>query len=134
MAEGLAFPNGLALTADQRTLYLVETLTRKVYACAVLDDGGLGPRQDLATLREGGVGGDGMALDVAGRLYVAHFGLGTVDIFSPAGEPLGELPAGGANPTNVAFGGPDGQDLYITEAETGGVYVQRSLAAGLALP
>jgi gluconolactonase len=133
VAEGLAFPNGLALTADAKTLYVVETLTRLVHAYEVRPDGGLGEREVFAAMREGGVGGDGMALDVVGNVYVAHFGLGTVDVFGPGGEALGELDAGGKNPTNVAFGGPDGQDLYITETEAGCVNVQRGLAPGLRL-
>ncbi len=133
VAGSLAFPNGLALSSDGRALFVVETLTRQVWAYEVLPDGRLGHRFLFCEMRDGGVGGDGLALDVDGNVYVAHFGLGTIDVFDPDGRALAELPAGGANPTNVAFGGADGQDLFVTEAETGTITVQRALRPGLKL-
>lgn len=133
VAGGVAFPNGLALSGDGRALFVVETLTRQVWAYEVLPDGGLGRRSLFCGMRDGGVGGDGMALDVDGSLYVAHYGLGTIDVFDADGGRLAELPAGGANPTNVAFGGDGRQKLYITEAETGAVTIQRALRPGLEL-
>lgn len=133
VASALAFPNGLALSEDAHTLLVVETLTRQVWAYEVLPDGCLGRRSLFCEMREGGVGGDGLVLDVDGNVYVAHYGLGTIDVFDAAGRALAELPAGGANPTNVASGGMDRMDLYITEAETGAVTVQRTLRPGLEL-
>jgi len=133
VAGGLCFPNGLALTADAKALYVVNELAQTMVRFDVQDDGTLGPKQDFAPIRRGGIGGDGMALDAEGNLYVANYGLGAVDVISPAGDLLDCLPAGGARPTNVAFGGPDMRDLYITECETGAVYVLRAEVAGLRL-
>jgi len=134
VAEGLAFPNGLALTDDGKRLYVVNELAHEMLRYAVRDDGALGPAQHFCPIRQGGIGGDGMALDIEGNLYVTNYGLGTVDVISPEGELLDMLPAGGAQPTNVAFGGPDMRDLYITELETGAVYVRRNSISGLKLP
>ena len=134
VAEGLAFPNGLALTADGQHLYVVSELAHEMRRYPVREDGSLGEGEHFCPIRQGGIGGDGMALDVAGNLYVTNYGLGTVDVISPAGELLDLLPAGGRNPTNVAFGGPDMCDLYITELETATVYVRHNDIPGLPLP
>ncbi|MFW5867179.1 MAG: SMP-30/gluconolactonase/LRE family protein, partial [Armatimonadota bacterium] len=65
VADGLAFPNGLALTEDASQLYVVETHRQQVVVYDVADDGSLdGPKRFAHT--PGGVGGDGMALDVDG--------------------------------------------------------------------
>lgn len=133
VAEGLAFPNGLALTPDGAHLYVVNELAHEMVRFATRPDGSLDAGEHFCPIRRGGIGGDGMALDVAGNLYVTNFGLGTVDVIAPTGELLDLLPAGGLKPTNVAFGGPDRRDLYITELETAAVYVHRNHLAGLAL-
>jgi len=131
VADGMCFPNGLALTADASRLLVAETGRQVILAFGVRADGGLdGPEEFAAT--PGGVGGDGVAFDVEGNLYVAHFGTGEIPVFSPDGELIERLPAGGEKPTNVAFGGADMMDLYVTEVATGAVYRLRPGVAGLA--
>ncbi|MGI5817891.1 MAG: SMP-30/gluconolactonase/LRE family protein [Armatimonadota bacterium] len=121
VADGLAFPNGLALTEDASRLYVVETHRHQIIVYDVGEGGALDGGEQFAEM-PGGVGGDGMALDVDGNLYVAHFGMGEVAVFSADGGRIGTLPAGGEKPTNVAFGGNDMRGLYVTEVETGAVY------------
>lgn len=129
-AGGMRFPNGLVLTADATRLLVAETCRQRILIFDVRADGSLdGPEVFAET--PGGVGGDGMALDVEGNLYVAHFGTGEIPVFSPTGELLERLPAGGMKPTNVAFGGPDMTELYVTEVETGAVHRLRPGIAGL---
>ncbi len=121
VADGLAFPNGLALTEDASQLYVVETHRQQIVIYDVDDDGSLdGPDEFAQT--PGGVGGDGMALDVDGNLYLAHFGMGEIVVFDVEGSRIDTLPAGGEKPTNVAFGDDDMRGLYVTEVETGAVY------------
>jgi len=130
VADGMRFPNGLALTADAQHLYVAETCAQRILRFEVRDDGGLdGPEEFAQT--PGGVGGDGVALDIDGNLYVAHFGMGEIPVFSPDGERMAVLPAGGEKPTNVAFGGPALETLYVTEVETGAVYSLRPGIPGL---
>ncbi len=63
-----------------------------------------------------------MALDAEGNLVVAHAGMGVVWVFSPLGEPLLRVQSRtGLLTTNVAFGGPEGRTLYITESDTGSI-------------
>ena len=70
----------------------------------------------------GGNGPDGMAVDLEGNLAVAHVGFGAVWLFSPRGEPIARVEScAGHHTTNVAYGGSDNRDLYITESETGSI-------------
>ena len=121
---GLAFPNGVAISADDHTVYLAETGHNRVLRYSVSEDGRVGAREVFAELRDGN-GPDGMAFDAAGNLYVAHYSASRVDVFSPAGDQILEIPVPGPNVTNVAFGGPDRQTLVITEVATGSVYRTR---------
>jgi len=130
LVEGYAFPNGLVFSADASLLYLIETSRHRVLVFEVGDDGGLSAQRDFAET-PGGTGGDGCCLDVEGNLYVAHFGAGQVAVFAPDGEEIDRLPAGGQKPTNVAFGGPDMQELWVTEVETTSIYRLRPGVEGL---
>jgi gluconolactonase len=130
LAEGFAFCNGLAFSPDASLLYVAETSAHRLIVFEVAEDGSLGAPEDFAPT-PGGVGGDGLCLDVEGNLYMAHFGAGVVAVFSPEGQPLDRLPAGGEKPTNVAFGGPDMRELWVTEAETAAIYRLRPGIQGL---
>ncbi len=117
-AVGLAFPNGICLSADEGTLYVAETFTRRIHAFTLNSDGSANNRSLYAQM-EGGVGPDGMDFGADGNLYVAHYGKSAVAVIAPTGEVIEELPVSGKNPTNVAFWD---DSLYVTETETGAVY------------
>jgi gluconolactonase len=102
-------PNGVALSPDERTLY-VGSAGDEVWRYDVAADGSVSGRKLFARVG----GSDGMTVDCAGNLYVASQ---TVEVFAPSGERLGEIRSD-EGPTNVAFGGADRKTLYIT-AETG---------------
>ena len=119
IASDIARPNGIILSADDRVLYVANTLGDAVIAFDVNDDGSVRNRRDFARLQgvtktETGVrsGADGLAVDNAGRLYVAT--QSGVQVFSPEGRHLGTIPIGIANgPQNIAFAGPDKKTLYV---------------------
>ena len=127
-------PNGVALSPDERFLYL--TALQRLMRYAVLPDGSLG----AGTLFAEGFGiGDGMKTDLQGNLYSTNgAGPGVVRIIAPDGRTLGSLnlPIFGGEPkrqicaTNVAFGDPDGKGLYITACDD--VYRMRLEVSGLA--
>lgn len=108
-------PNGIALSPDGSRLYLIPTMQSEMLVYEVEGPGQLGQPEVLCRLRqpEGkqGTGGDGMAVDEEGNLYITS-NLG-VQIFSADGQYRGliEVPA---VPANVTFGGPDLKTLYIT--------------------
>jgi gluconolactonase len=132
--DDLERPNGLAVSPDQKTLYVVDNNngaggSRKVYAYELRADGSTGKRR---VIHDFGVsrGGDGMCLDSRGNLYVTA-GLNTpnppaesgpasagVYIFSPIGKQIGFIPIPEDAVTNCTFGDPDFKTLYITAGKT----------------
>ena len=130
--HGLAFPNGVALSAASDAVYLAETYRNRILRYPIGPDGAIGAREDFAIL-PGREGPDGMAFDQAGNLYVAHYGGGKVAVFGPSGEMIDEIPVPGAQVTNVAFGGPDRRTLVITDVATASLYQTRVDVPGLAL-
>ena len=121
--QGLAYPNGIALSADGKRLYLGTSLTNSVHVYDVLGPGKLGPRRLFAELpkkdeSKGQIENmpDGMCLDAAGNLYVAHFGMRRVHVLDPAGKLTASLESGNLTTSNVAFGGPKGDQLFVSGA------------------
>lgn len=130
--NGLAFPNGVALTHDGQYVILAETFRNRILRYRIEADGTIGPREVWATTTQPS-GPDGMAMAMDGTLYVAHHGGGTVDIFSPDGMLAGTIDIPGKSVTNVAFGGPKRKTLVITECDTGSLYSVELDVAGLPL-
>lgn len=130
--HGLAFPNGVALAPDASAVFLAETATNRVHRYALLPDGTVGPRTLFAQL-EGGVGPDGMAFDVEGTLYVAHYGAGRLDLLDPSGRVVDAIAVPGPEPTNLAFGGADRRTLVVTENSRGTLYRAEVAVAGAPL-
>jgi len=64
-----------------------------------------------------------MALTIDKQLLVACYQKGVVAVISPNGQVVDYIFAGGAYPTNIAFGGKENKKLYITEIETNSVYI-----------
>ncbi len=128
LADGFPFPNGIAIDAKAKFIYFAVTWTRSFYRIELPD----GPPQLFAQL-QGDRGPDGMAFDQEGYLYAAHFGKGVVARIDPNGNVVEELDAGGSNPTNCCFGGPENQVLYVTEAEHGRVIAMKRSVPGLPL-
>ena len=98
--------NGIMLSPDARTLYV--TNNTNVLAFDVRADGTTTNRRDFGALA-GDDGGDGMAVDSEGRLYVT--GNRGVHVLSSRGEYLGLIPTP-RRPITVAFSGPDKNLLY----------------------
>ncbi len=99
-------PNGVTLSPDESILYISGSALE---AFPVMGDGSLGAGTPFGSNLSGS---DGMAVDCAGNLYVAHHQGGALVVLDPSGNPLGSFPVD--QPTNVAFGGPNGTTLYVT--------------------
>jgi sugar lactone lactonase YvrE len=115
VASDMGTTNGIEVAPDGRTLYVNESVQRKVWAFAVAPDGTLSGKRLIKQFPDFGC--DGMRCDVDGNLYITRHGKGTVVKLSPGGEVLREIGVLGANPTNICFGGPDGRTAYVTEGE-----------------
>ncbi|MGE3922470.1 MAG: SMP-30/gluconolactonase/LRE family protein [Lautropia sp.] len=126
-------PNGLVLNPHEDVLYLATTRANAIWRVPFAPSGAVS-RMGVYLYLGGGIGPDGLALDEAGGLYVAHPGLGVVWAFSPRGEPWLRIDCCvGDKPTNIAFGGADRRTLYIMEAATGSILTARLPVAGRAM-
>ena len=148
MAEGFAFTNGLALDADERWLYVCQSIGRNVVRLPIRADGTLGaiepygpvlgepafPRATQAQRLTFGAT-DGCGFDAEGNLWVTLVVAGRIVAITPQREavPVLEDPAGTTMvwPTNVSWGGPDLRDLYIGSVRMDHVLHARSPVPGL---
>lgn len=116
--DGLTYPNGIALSPDERTLYVANSdPERPIWNAYALDaDGNVATQRvfadvsDLAGDANPGLP-DGLAVAADGTLFAT--GPGGVLVFAADGTRLGRIETGSAI-ANVAFGGDDGRTLYIT--------------------
>ncbi|HET8529754.1 MAG TPA: SMP-30/gluconolactonase/LRE family protein, partial [Methylomirabilota bacterium] len=119
LLDGVPSPNGLVLTPDEAILYLAVTRGNAIWRVPLAALGGLTVgrlglgRVGIWVQMSGGIGPDGMAMDVEGRVAVAHPGMGSVWVFDRRGEPVRRVRCcEGFRPTNVAYGGPEMKTLY----------------------
>jgi gluconolactonase len=127
-------PNGIALSPDERTLYVVDSCpviggNRKIWAFDLSDAGTVSRQRQVYDFGTGR-GGDGMAVDVLGNLYIAagiqrsrgpHESADVppaIYIVTPDGELMGQIPVPEDVITNCTFGGQDLRTLYITAGKT----------------
>jgi len=115
----LAAPNGIGLSPDGKTLYVIPSQQAEMLAFDVQSPGKLANQRVFCKVSQPAgrtdTGGDGMAVDVEGNLYLTtHLG---VEVFSDLGQriTLVEFPE---QPANVTLGGPAGKTMYVT-ARTG---------------
>jgi sugar lactone lactonase YvrE len=113
--------NGIEVGADERTLYVNESVQRRIWAYDLSSNGETSNKRLLIEFPDFGL--DGMRCDDAGNLYVTRYGKGTVFKLAPDGTPLQEIPLIGRRPSNLAFGGADGRLCYVTLADRGNVEV-----------
>jgi gluconolactonase len=126
-------PNGVALSADERVLYLAVTRGNAVWRVPLLDDGSVSKVSAFFT-SHGPSGPDGLAMDERGRLIVANPGLGCAWVLNHRAEPEIVLRSPlGASLTNIAFGGPERRTLYCTESVSGSILRAELDAPGLPL-
>jgi gluconolactonase len=122
VANDLNYANGVAVSRDQKTLYVSETVGNCMLKFKINEDGSLSDRSNFALLNlltpntsnSWWLGPDSMKVDSKGDIYVAQFFGGKVLKLSPEGKLLHLFKiAAGNGTTNVAFG--DGEkDLYVT--------------------
>ncbi|MBI3465319.1 MAG: SMP-30/gluconolactonase/LRE family protein [Planctomycetes bacterium] len=141
-------PNGLAITPDGKTLYVIDSnyirpdANRKIWAFDVASDGSVSNQRQIYNFGRGR-GGDGMRLDTRGNLWVAA-GISAprtpnesaevptgVYVISPSGKLLGRIPIPEDVITNLTFGGPDKKTLYVTAGKT--IFRIQTAVAGYSL-
>jgi gluconolactonase len=130
VAEGIARPNGIHLSRDEKTLYVNDTNGLESFAFDVLPDGRLSGRRVFATYAgrtlplgaTAGVasGADDLVIDNEGRVYAIT--AAGIEVLTAAGQALGIIPVvcspTGARCQALAFGDADKRTLYVAGAGT----------------
>ncbi len=146
VAEGLKFPNGLALSKDEAFLFCAQTSGADVVRFAILSGGRLGPAHRYGPLL-GHLNTpdtqypaqtlgytDGVGMDAEGNVWVCLPAANKVIAIKPSLEVVTVIddPSGETvnHPTNVTWGGPDLKDLYIGSIRANYVLKARSPVAG----
>lgn len=121
--------NGVEVSADEKHLYVNESVQRKVWKYDLdAKTGDVKNKRLLIEFPDHGL--DGMRSDVEGNLYIARYAAGEVVVVSPHGTVLERIKLKGQKPTNVAFGGKDGKTVYVTLQDRGAIETFTTSRAG----
>lgn len=116
--KGIAVSNGLAFSADGRTMYAASTPQRTVKAFDIdAKSGALSNERVFLTLPPGDGHIDGATVDADGGYWLAVVGKGVIRRYLPEGSLDREIAVPCANPTKPAFGGRDMDTLFITSTQ-----------------
>ena len=125
IADGLAYPNGLAFFPNYKTLLIAETHRQRIWQ-GFWDPEGL----SWETIRVWSQvidtppnapypGPDGLAVGPDRNLYVAVFGAGLIRVLSTEGDFIRDISLPGQNPTNCIFDPSGKLGLVVTESSRG---------------
>jgi sugar lactone lactonase YvrE len=128
LEDNMGTTNGIEVSPDEKTLYVNESVQRKVWAYDLSPGGSVTNKRLLIEFPDFGM--DGMRCDTDGNLYIARHGKGVVAKVSSKGQLLKEIILLGKKPSNIAFGGPDGRTAYVTLQDRGNIETFRVEAPG----
>ena len=119
---GIRFTNGIAFDPDDN-IYVNETITGNVFRYR-WNDGEVGPREYFGNVMapdapDGLKGPDGMKFDADGNLYVTVVIQSDVTVLGPDGAVVKRIKTDGNFPTNLCFGPPGSEKIYVTEDQNG---------------
>ncbi|MDO6439881.1 SMP-30/gluconolactonase/LRE family protein [Cyclobacterium sp. 1_MG-2023] len=110
VASGIDFPNGIVYHKEKSLLYIAESYKNRVLKINLkLPESSPDYMTILATLpfndknRETGNLPDGLAMDIEGRLWVAHYGMQAIQVLSESGELLASYDSGIPLTSNLCF-------------------------------
>ena len=119
----LEAPNGIGLSPDERTLYVAETPTGRLWAFDITASGEIGDRHVVATVPGAAPLNyamcDSMCVDGEGNVLVATIINGGITSISPDGATVWHEPLPDRITTNACFAGPDLRTLYVTMGAMG---------------
>ena len=119
-------PNGVGLSPDEKTLYVADTETSRLFAFDILAPGSV--KKDAFPAPYGGrlVCGlpgfqrfDSLAVTAAGNICVATLVTGHITVIAPDGRVLRQVKTPDVYPTNICFGGADLRTAYVTLSASG---------------
>ena len=136
--DGMVSPNGIGLSPDQKTAWVAETHTGRLWGFDIAGPGEFAAPADMWSAGRvlGPLPGyqlfDSLAVEAGGKVCVATLVTGGVTAFDPAGGSE-HFPLADPLTTNICFGGADMRDAWITASGTGKLYRTRWPRPGLKL-
>ena len=125
LARDLDVPNGIVLSENCRQLFVSESYTNRILSFEI-DEKGMSisaptifsdlPRNDKKG-KDAVNMPDGIALDAAGRLWVAHYGMQAIQVLSPKGKLLATYDTGIRCTSNICFGSKNLTTAFVTGGE-----------------
>lgn len=119
---GVLPANGIGLSPDEKTMYIAETPTGRLWAYNVGAPGEVVAADTIYRGERGrpicGLGGyqmfDSLAVEASGNVCVATLVSGCISVIAPDGKLVEQVETGDRVTTNIAFGGPELKTAYIT--------------------
>jgi gluconolactonase len=112
LTDQMGTTNGIALSPDEKTLYVNESKQRKIWSFAVDKKGNLSNKTLFAEFKDFGF--DGMKCDNQGNLYVTRYGKGVIAVLNTKGHLIREVELKGKSCSNLVFGGLNGKLIFVT--------------------
>jgi gluconolactonase len=124
LAHGYTSPNGVGLSPDGKTVYMADTMEGRLYAFELSGPGQIVPAHPFRAARVvGNVQGwtlfDSLAVEADGTIAVATLVNPGFTRFDPVSGTSSLVATDDLMTTNIAFGGPDMTDAYVTLSSTG---------------
>jgi gluconolactonase len=136
--SGMVSPNGVGLSPAEDEVYMADTALGRLWGFALASPGVLAEqpfRQHgrVVSNLQGFQMVDSLAVEEGGKICVATLMNGGITVFDPASYDTEHMPFPDILITNIAFGGPDMRDAWITASSTGKLLKTRWPRAGLRL-
>jgi len=112
LTDQMGTTNGIALSPDEKTFYVNESVQRKIWSFKVDKKGNLSNKTLFAEFQDFGF--DGMKCDNKGNLYVSRYGKGVIAVLDPGGKLIREVQLKGKRCSNLVFGGLNGKLVFVT--------------------
>ena len=141
MAHPFLSPNGCGLSPDEKTLYVADTESARLWAFDIVAPGELKAPAPfhahsgrmIGGLSKGAPRFDSLGVLANGNICVATLNTGYITEFDPAGNVVREVKMPDSYPTNICFGGADMRTGYVTLSDTGRLGVVQWPTPGLKL-
>ena len=128
MEANMGTTNGIEVSPDGKHLYVNESVQRNIWRYDIDLNGRLHAKKKFYEFDDFGM--DGMRCDNQGNLYVCRYDAGKVVVLSPEAKIIRKVLLTGKKPSNIAFGGEQGRQCFVTLQDRGCIETFMALNPG----